>query len=180
MATTTSHLQLSVPGSALRALWSARTWRATSHLVTGAVIGLVSCVAVLVLLVVTVPLAPTVVLAIATLGLLLIVNRALTSVQRSRFAAFLETHIPRPAPPAVTGSGYRRILRELSAATTARQLGYHLLAGVFGPAAGAAVVATWSAGLVLATSLLHAEREGLAPGLSTSLTAAGLDRKSVV
>lgn len=174
MAATTAHRTRSLPSAALRALWAARTWRATSHLITGAVTGLVGCVAVLVLLALAVTLAPSVLPAVGAVWLLLILNRALASLHRSRYAALLGTQIPRPASPGDTGSGVRRPLRELRRAATLRQLGYHLLIGLFGPVAGAAVVATWSAGMVLAVSIFHAGREGLSPEFSTMLTATGL------
>ncbi len=151
----------------VRAPWSARTWLATSHLVLGAPIGLVTCVTVLPLLLLTVGLAITVVLAAVALVQLLIFNWLFTSWQRSRFAALLDVHIP-PLPQQRDASAFRWALAELRTASTWRQLGYHVLAGVFGPVAGLAAVGAWSAGLVLTGAFLF-------PGNLSGLIRAGGD-----
>lgn len=150
-----------------RALWSARTWRATSHLVLGAPIGLLTCVTVLPLVVLTVGLAITVVLAAVALVQLLIFNWLFTSWQRSRFAALLDVHIP-PLPQQRDASVFRWAVAELRSVSTWRQVGYHVLAGVFGPAAGLAAVGAWSAGLVLTGAFLF-------PGSLSGLIGAGRD-----
>lgn len=164
----------------VRAPWSARTWRATSHLVLGAPIGLLTCVTVLPLVLLTVALAITVVLAAVALVQLLIFNWLFTAWQRSRFAALLDEHIP-PLPQQRDASVFRWGIAELRSASTWRQVGYHVLAGVFGPVAGLAAVGTWSAGLVLTgTFLLPGNLSGLIPAVGdgpivrATLTAAGL------
>ncbi|AYY12594.1 sensor histidine kinase [Actinobacteria bacterium YIM 96077] len=163
----------SAPGTALRALWSARTWRATTHLVTGLLIGLASFVGVFLLVAATFTLAPTLVGAVLSMALLLVVNRALTALQRSRFAAFLNLQIQRPAAP-VTGEPFvRRTLRGLGAGSTWRQLGYHVLAGVFGVLAGAIAIAVWSAGLTFPLAFLYTQAWGgisLAAGAASTVT----------
>ncbi|SNR74966.1 Signal transduction histidine kinase [Haloechinothrix alba] len=165
----------SAPAAALRALWSARTWRTTTHLVTGLVIGLVSFVVVLVLVVVTLGLAPTLIGAALALGLLLVINRALTSLQRSRFAAFLDLRIPRPEPSTHAGPMVHRMLHKLRAGSTWRQLGYHVLAGVFGVLAGGIAITVWSGGLALAPAIIYGQAwDGTGLAGAASLTVAGL------
>jgi signal transduction histidine kinase len=157
----------------LRAPVSAQAWRATSHVVLGALIGAVSCTTVLVLGALTVGLAITVVLAVVTLIQLLIFNWTFTSLQRSRFEALLGVSIPAVShreDPSV----FRRMLAEARSPHTWRQLGYHVLAGVLGPAGALAVVGAWSVGLVLIGSLLYAQSLGTPRPLAYGLTLAGL------
>lgn len=137
----------------LRAPASAWAWRTTSHVVLGALIGPASCLTVLVLGVFTLGLAVTVVPALLVLAQLLIFNDLFTSLQRSRFEALLGVRIPAVSYRGATA--FRRMLAETRSPHTWRQLGYHVLAGVLGPAGGVAVVAAWSAGFVLTGSMLY-------------------------
>lgn len=164
----------------VRAPWSARTWRTTSHLVLGAPIGLVTCATLLPLVLLAVGLAITVALAAVALVQLLVFTWLFTSWQRSRFASLLDVHIP-PLPQQRDASVFRWALAELRTASTWRQIGYHVLAGVFGPVAGLAAVGTWSAGLVLTGAFLFPgnlsgpiRADGDTPIMRATLTATGL------
>ncbi|PSL02129.1 signal transduction histidine kinase [Haloactinopolyspora alba] len=172
---TTADERRSLPGTVVRALWSPQTWRATSHVVTGAVVGLVSFVVVLTLLVLTVVLLPTLIGAAIALLSLLVLGRVFTAIQRSRFEAFLDVSIPREPAAAPRERFGRRILHELRDRSTWRQLGYHLFAGVFGLVAAVVVIGVWSAGLALAPAIGYAASvAGIGVDASAGLTAAGV------
>jgi signal transduction histidine kinase len=72
----------------------------------------------------------------------------LSTVQRARFRAVLGVEIP--APPRAPGRWPLRLGRAWRTADTWRQLGYHLLALIIGPAGGCAVAICWSALLAVA------------------------------
>jgi signal transduction histidine kinase len=146
------------PVRALRALWSAQSWRATLHALVGLVAGLAAGGVLAGLLVVWLAaiwslmegptggwaLAVTyVVVAAAGPVALLWCVLALGAVQRSRFRATLGVEIP--ASPRVAGSWPLRLVRPWRAPATWRQLGYHLLAVVVGAGGGALVAGCWSA-----------------------------------
>jgi signal transduction histidine kinase len=103
---------------------------------------------VLVLLVSAATLAITVVLGLAALLLLLGLVNLLTVVQRSRHEAFRGIAIPAELPEYEGQAWFGRRLVDLRSDRFWRQVGYHLLAGVFG--AGAFLVATgWAVALLL-------------------------------
>ncbi len=159
--------------AAFRAVWSAPTWRATSSLVVGAVIGLVSLTVVLALLVATLILTPTVIGATVTMGLLVMLSRVLTYVQRARFEALPQVWIQR-APPFV-GSWRRRLLDEARDGDTWRQLCHHMFGGLYGVVAGVVVTTVWSAGLVLAPTVVYGSAlPSVSLPASLGLTLAGI------
>jgi signal transduction histidine kinase len=131
----------------LRRTWSAPAWWATGHVVLGAPIGLATALTMAVLATLTATLAVTVALAVVTFVQLLIFNGMFTSWQRSRFAALLGVDIP-SVPRHRDPSMWRWALSVVRAGSTWRQIGYHLFAGVFGPAAAVVVVGTWCLGLL--------------------------------
>src|SRR5919108_3766732 len=147
-----------LPVAALRALWSARSWRATLHALLGVPLG-AGAFAVIAGLVVVWAAAvwsladgPTgarwlavlyVVAALAVPVALPWCVQAFGAVQRARFRAVLGVEVA--APPRVAGSWPLRLLRPWRSAATWRQLGYHLLALAVGGAGGALVAACWSA-----------------------------------
>lgn len=158
----------------LNALWSARTWRATSHLVTGVVLGPLGLVATLVLSGSTLVLAPTVVGGALALWLLLAASRLFTRLQRSRFAAVLGRDIPPPVR-AVGNGPVRQLVRDLRELSTWRRLAYHVVAGIQAPVAGLLVIGTWSTGLALAPAIAYGDAWVEVSFLeSAALTVAGL------
>jgi signal transduction histidine kinase len=158
----------------LRAPVSTRAWWDTTHVALGAPIGVLSCVTVLPLVVLTVGLAVTVVLALVALVQLLIFNWLFTSLQRSRFEALLGVSIPAVPRRWEDPTVLRRMLAEARSPQTWRQLSYHVLLGVLGPVGAAVVLAAWSVGLVLAGSLLFALSWGTPWMVASGQTLAGL------
>jgi signal transduction histidine kinase len=168
-------------GIVLRAPWSARPWLATGHVLVGLPVSVLPAVAVTALVALTVPLLIVPPLALVTLVGLLTCVRAASAVQRSRFAAFLDTRIAAPRHASSAGGGPRRVSRRARSASTWRQIGYHLLAPWLSTVASVAVVACWSVGIALATAFLHGwPRQGLFgwhlrdPITLAALTAVGL------
>lgn len=126
-------------------VWSATTWLAMTHLTVGVVLGLTGA---------------ALLLAVLFTGGLLLLPAAwlLTRWQRARFAAYLGVAIQaRPAQPEGRWSP-RGLWAELRSAALWRAIGYHLLSAVVSPLSAVAVLATWSAGLVLVTMPLHHRR----------------------
>jgi signal transduction histidine kinase len=157
------------PASALRALGSARAWRATLHALAGLPLGIGGGV-VIVGLVVVWSAALWSLIDGPTGGWLLAVSYALTvalapvalpwcvragsALQRARFRAVPGVELP--APPRAPGGWPLRLVRPLRSPATWRQLAYHLLALVIGAAGGALVAICWLAlplGLGFAGSL---------------------------
>lgn len=147
------------PGSALAAVLRAPVsgWgvRATIHHVVGFPLGVVSFVLVVTLVALTAGLAVTAVLALLTLVLLLWSLRALTAVQRSRFRSVLGIDIPAP-PHERPGTGVRQALAQARAATTWRQVAYHVFALVIGTFSFCVVMVVWSAGLATVAVVAYA------------------------
>ena len=150
------------PGELLRALWGAPGWLATVHVVVGFPICVVSFVLIFALVAMSAGLAPTAILAVIPLMLLLMSVRALTAVQRSRFASLLGVTID-PIPRTPGGSRWpRRLFAEALAASTWRQIGYHLLSFVTGTVGLLLVSYAWAGGVVLTASFaLGLPRHGL-------------------
>ncbi|MGK5678268.1 histidine kinase [Actinoplanes sp. URMC 104] len=143
--------------AALSALWSARSWRATGHVLVGLPLGVASfaltcalpvgvaysagwsliyapgddrmVTAALVLLAVVVPVPA------------LMTVRGLTALQRRRFRVLLGVEIP--PPPRHGDPRPHRMLRELGTADTWRQVAYHVSALVTGVLGAASVAALW-------------------------------------
>lgn len=103
--------------------WSKRAWLDTAHVVTGLPVAAV--LAVLTLLLAVLP------------PLLRRAVPGLTGVQRSRFAAFLDWHLP-PAPRSVTWRDHRLW----------RQIGFHLLSPVLSGISATLVAVMWGGGFV--------------------------------
>jgi signal transduction histidine kinase len=145
----------------LRAPWAARTWSAAGLVVIGAPIGWLACAVVAVLIAVTASLALTAVLAVPVLVMLFAASSGFSWLQRARFAGCLGISIApaRPAPvpgrPARSGTAWLwRLWAQAQAASTWRQVGYHLLSGLTATAALVLVCWFWAAGAVLATIAL--------------------------
>jgi signal transduction histidine kinase len=169
-------------GTALGAMRSGRTWRATAHAAVGlvAALGALGVLAGIVFLgvvaatslvdEVTDPwtLKTAYVLCIlAVPAVLLWAVRAFGAMQRARFAELLGVEIP---PPPGDGSRWLRWLTSgWRAPATWRQLGYHLLAVVVGAGGGALVVACW-AGLALLAVGTGTWRGGWPPVESAAAT----------
>jgi signal transduction histidine kinase len=144
--------------AALRALWSARSWRATLHALLGAPLAVGAFAAIAGLVVVwlaavwSLAEGPTGARSLAVLYLVVALAGPVAlpwcvlgfgAVQRARFRAALGVELapaPRPA-----GSWPLRLVRPWRASATWRQLGYHLLALPVGGVGGALVAACWSA-----------------------------------
>ncbi|GAA3849240.1 sensor histidine kinase [Saccharothrix violaceirubra] len=128
---------------------SRRAWLATMHLAVGAPLASITALALVVLGVVSAMLALTVVGSLACLAGLVATVDAATTVQRTRFAAFLEIgiQVARRDPP--DGSSTRRLIARLREQLTWRRVGYHLLAGLLAPLSAAVVLGSWVAGVVL-------------------------------
>ena len=146
------------PAGALRALRSARSWRATLHAVAGLPLAVASVVliATLVLLwsaaVWSLVGGPTgawflvlTYVVVAVLGPVVLpwLVRGCGAVQRARFRGLLGVELA--PPPRAPGGWLARLLRPWRSAGTWRQLGYHLLALVVVGAGGALVAACWLA-----------------------------------
>jgi signal transduction histidine kinase len=144
----------------LRAPWTRRAWLDTVHVTVGMPIGVAAFVVIVTLAAVAVSLAVTAIFVVVPLALLLLSNRVLTAVQRSRFAALLDVHIPPlPRDPAAS-TWLRRLVAETRSGRTWRQVGYHLLSVVTGTAGMVLVVSAWSLGLTFGTAFAHAWRPG--------------------
>jgi MFS family permease len=175
------------PPRALRALWSARSWRATLHALVGLVVA-VGAGAVLAGLLVawlaavwSLLTGPTggwglavtyVVVAAAGPVALLWCVLGFGAVQRARFRATLGVEIP--APPRAAGTWPLRPVRPWRAAATWRQLGYHLLALVVGVGGGALVAGCWSALAVALGYAVGPWSQGRHAGVGVAVVAAGL------
>jgi signal transduction histidine kinase len=159
METTAAPRSRGAAQGALRALWSARSWRATVHALLGLPIGVAGWMAVAGLGVGWAAAlwslleGPTggrrlavayglVVVAVPVVAPWFV--RACSALQRLRFRSVLGLELPAPPPPA-PGGWPLRPLRPWGTAATWRQLAYHLLALVIGGAGGALVAICWLA-----------------------------------
>ena len=158
MDTTTAPRRRSAVASALRALWSARSWRTTFHALVGLPLGVGGWVVIVGLGVVWVAAlwslidGPTGGRLLAVAYVLVVVAvpvalpwcvRACSALQRLRFRAVLGVELL--APPRAAGGWPPRLVRPWRASATWRQLAYHLLALVIGGAGGALVAICWLA-----------------------------------
>ena len=146
MTTRASRLPHSLTGR--YAPWSGDSWRTTTHVLVGGVVGVATGSVVLTLIILTAVLSITVVFALGTLLALLVCVHGFAALQRSRFDAFLGVRIAAPAlPPAETWS--RRLVADTRSETTWRQLAYHLFALVVDGAGAALVALAWAGGFLL-------------------------------
>ncbi|MCE0537655.1 sensor domain-containing protein [Kineosporia rhizophila] len=132
----------------LRGPFRRQAWLDTAYLCLNVPLGISAAVGVLVLLTLTATLAVTVVGALLSLGLLLILVRVMTDVQRSRHLAFRQIAIP-PDERDYAGRGwFGRRVTDLRSEGFWRQVSYHLLSAVLG--AGALLIGLgWVAGVTL-------------------------------
>jgi signal transduction histidine kinase len=129
--------------AALRALAAPATWLATTHLILGPIIGLLTVVSLLLV-------------TVASLGRAVgQVARGALVVQRSRFWVFLGVRMTPESCLEAGPPGARRIGRGRSAPDTGRILAYHLLSAGISAAFALVTVALWTGGLVLGTSALQ-------------------------
>jgi signal transduction histidine kinase len=177
------------PASALRALGSARSWRATVHAVAGVPLGIGAGVAIGTLAlfwsaaVWSLADGPTgawflpVTYVLVALGgpvLLPWLVRGCGAAQRARFRELLGIELP--APSRTAGGWLARLLRPWRSAGTWRQLAYHLLAVVVCGAGGALVAGCWlSVPLALGYAGWYWSGGGRGPGvlLAGTVLAAG-------
>lgn len=138
----------------LRAPWSARTWLATAHVITGAPIALTAASAILLIAATALSLAITLVVLPLGLALLFWCARCFTTVQRSRFAAFLGVGIP-AFPDDGEGSVWRRLVSRARTPRAWREVGFHLLSAVIETGGGALVVFVWSVALVFGSAYVY-------------------------
>ncbi|GIH89748.1 sensor histidine kinase [Planobispora siamensis] len=147
--------ELTTPWDRIRAHWSAQTWLRTFHVVIGLPIALPGALAIVALTVVSVVFAWTVVAPVVGVPLLFTVVSALTRVQRSRFAAFLEVEIP-PSPRRPVGRRpLKWLLGVVRARSTWRQFAYHLLAPLISGAGFIVVAGIWTGGLSAGTAAVR-------------------------
>lgn len=140
----------------LRAVVSGWAWRATIHHAAGFPIAIVTFVMCVTLVALTAGLAVTAVLALVTLPLLLGSVRAFTAIQRSRFRSVLGVEIPR-LPREYPGPGLlRRMVAEIRAPATWRQIFYHILALAISTFGFVVVTIAWSVGAATATVFTYA------------------------
>ncbi len=144
------------PYEVLRAPWSARTWRATSHLVIGGLVAIVAAGTILALCAAVLTTAISIVVIPVGLFALLPCVRWFTAVQRSRFEAFLDVRIP-PVPAYEGRTALHRLFAEARAPRTRRQIGFHLLSLLLETGGAGVTVLVWSAGFVLTTSFVYGE-----------------------
>jgi signal transduction histidine kinase len=159
METTAAPRSRGAAQGALRALWSARSWRTTLHALLGLPLGIAGWVVIAGLGVGWAAAlwslieGPTGARLLAVAYVLVVVGvpvvapwcvRACSALQRLRFRAVLGVELPVP-PPRARGGWPLRPLRPWGASATWRQLAYHLLALVIGGAGGALVAVCWLA-----------------------------------
>jgi signal transduction histidine kinase len=159
METTAAPRRRSAAQGALRALWSARSWRTTLHALLGLPLGVAGWVVIAGLGVGwaaalwSLVEGPTggrqlaVAYAVAVVAVPVVAPwcvRACSALQRLRFRAVLGVELPAP-PARPAGAWPLRPLRPWGAAATWRQLAYHLLGLVIGGAGGALVAVCWLA-----------------------------------
>lgn len=128
--------------------WSTLTWLRTAHVVTGVPIALLTFVVIAALIVASVVFVWTVVVPLATLTLLFWLIPRYTSLQRSRFVAFLGVDIPSARPGPVSGNPVQRLVQQVRTRSNWRQLSYHLLSPVISVTGFLAVIGAWSGALV--------------------------------
>jgi signal transduction histidine kinase len=151
---------VALENTALRALWSTRSRRATGHALAGLAVGVICGLVFALLFIIWFaaiyslaegptgdPVLAWVYGAAVAAGPVVFLwwVQGCTALQRARFRTVLGVEIPAAADP-----GPMRPIRAWRSSATWRQFGYHLLAPVIGAVGGGAVVLCWSAaGLVL-------------------------------
>lgn len=136
----------------LRPLVDGRTWRATVHLLAHLWLDLALWAAFLILVVLSVGLAVTVVLAVPLVLLLFASSRFGARLQRWRYNTLADTTLAQPAPLDRSGSWWRRTRRYLGRGLTWREIAHHLVAPLLGVVTGVATLVAWSLPLSLLAS----------------------------
>lgn len=139
----------------IRALWQAQTWRSLAHLVTGSFIGFIGGLTLLCLGITAILGAPTLVIPLGACAVIIVLNRGLTALQRSRYAAYLDANLPAGEAEAPFTLRPRAQLELLSSRRAWSRLAYHLLATVFGPALATIAISAWSFGAALIPAPLY-------------------------
>lgn len=138
--------------------WSSRAWLATAHVLTGAPIGVLAICVTVTVAGVFLALVASVVAIPLTLGVLFGFSRWLTALQRSRFAAFMDVHIPPVAAHRRGESGrLRRLFAEARSHSTWRRIGFHLLSFVIETGGAVPVTLAWALGITLSPAFVYGD-----------------------
>src|ERR1700734_2202799 len=116
-----------VPGTAVRAVVSARTWLALIHLLSGWVLGFVALVIIVVGAVGGVGMLPFALAGVPVLWVVLMICGLFARAERRRFAVLLDAHIAAPAGGPAGDRWWKRTLRRLRTAETWKQFGYAVI-----------------------------------------------------
>ncbi|TMR03016.1 sensor histidine kinase [Actinomadura soli] len=148
MATTPA----TVPRARAHAPWSATAWRDTAFVASGVPLQVAGWLIAVSLWTVWTPekAVKILLLAGASVVLVLLALRPLTSWQRERCWAMLGLHIPRM--PGFDDGNLRDTLRDLRSPELWRVLQYHMVAGPFLALGGLGVIAAWASGALLTVS----------------------------
>ncbi|TDD86975.1 sensor histidine kinase [Actinomadura rubrisoli] len=139
-----------------RAPWSLAAWRDTAFVASGVPLQFAGWTILGSLWAIWAPVnaTPVMILAFASIVLVLLALRPLTSWQRERCWAMLGLDIP-PMPDFDDGRPWDP-LRNLRSPELWRVLRYHLVVGPFLAFGGLATIAAWAGGLILATTGTYA------------------------
>ncbi len=149
--------------SLIRGLVSARTWLAFIHHIAGLLLGIASFVVVVTGLAVGLATTPLALVGFPVIGLTTRFSSAFACVERARFALLTGRELPRwPADPR---RGYRwkivPTMTMMQSRATWGEVGYAVLRGPAGLAAGVLTLMTWTVGVTALTLPLYA---GKLPG----------------
>ena len=125
------------------------TWWTLTHLTTDVVVGLATFSIVIVLLVFSVGLAVTVILAIPMFWLLLVSARGLGRLERSRFSALLGVDLVDPVPPLRSNTWWQRLLERANSGARWKEIGYLLLLLPLGVFTLVLTLSAWCGSLAL-------------------------------
>ena len=135
---------------ALRALFEARTWLATTHTVLDLLVGLIVFLAVTTALVTAFSLACTIVLAPPALWLTFVFVRGVGRFERLRFAALLDVRIADPyTPPDPEENWFRRQWRWMWSAALWKEVLYTLILLPLALVGFTIVITVWAGSLAL-------------------------------
>jgi signal transduction histidine kinase len=125
------------------------TWWTLTHLVTDVVVGAFTFSIVVALLAATFGLVFTVIFAILTFWLLMVISRGLAHLERSRAAALLGLELADPVPRLQLTSWWRRLLERAKSGARWKEVGYLLLLLPLGLLNLVLMVAVWCGSLAL-------------------------------
>ena len=159
-----------VPGE----LWSAATWQRIQLITTGAVISVSGGLLLIGLIGVTILLTPTVVGALASFSLLLLLSGRLANLHRGRVAAFVGREMPQPVPERARG-WWVWLRTEFARTRQWRQLAYHLVGCLVGVTALLVVAVGWGWSLVALPAVVYASPVlGVSTWIGGVMSGAGL------